>query len=215
MGKGERPVNVLSRDGVALLVVDIQNDYCAPGGAFDRAGHDLTTAREMLPTVARLIGEARQRGSTVVFVQNTVDPEGRMRSALQRRRRQNTAGTADYVIDGTWGHRFAEPLEVAEGDLLMKKYASSAFVGTPLDQTLRAAGVNTVVVTGVVTWGCVMATAQSAAQTYIPVVVSDCVAGYDEYLHEAALEMMRRGLGADLVISSSQVLERWPDFVTL
>jgi ureidoacrylate peracid hydrolase len=190
--------------------VDLQNDYCAVGGAFDRAGHDISTMRVLPMRVAQLAERARDAGVLVVYVQNTVDPAGRMRTALQRRKRVRLAGTPGYVVDGTWGHEFAAPLAPTDGDVHIRKYASSAFVGTPLDQTLRAAGIDMVVVTGVVTWGCVLATAHGAAALgYIPVIVSDCVSGEDPYLHDAALAMMRRSFGAELVVPSSELAGHW------
>jgi ureidoacrylate peracid hydrolase len=194
----------------ALLVVDLQNDYCAPGGAFDAAGHDISPMQALPARVAMLAEHARDAGVLVVFVQNTVDPAGRMRTALQRRKRVRLAGTPGYVVDGTWGHQFAEPLVPTEADIHVRKYTSSAFGGTPLDQTLRAARIELVAVTGVVTWGCVLATAHGAAALgYIPVVVSDCVGGEDAYLHDAALAMMRRSFGHELVVPSSTLVGLW------
>jgi ureidoacrylate peracid hydrolase len=200
----------IPRAATALLVVDLQNDYCAPGGAFENAGHDISTMRELPPRVANLVDAARTGGAMVVYVQNTVDPEGRMRTALQRRKRIRLAGTPRYVIDGTWGHEFAAPLRPTKDDILIRKYTSSAFGGTPLDQTLRAARIELVVVTGVVTWGCVLATAHGAAALgYVPLVASDCVGGEDPYLHEAALAMMRRSFGAELILPSSAIRDLW------
>lgn len=92
----------------------------------------------------------------------------------------------------------------------MRKYASSDFVGAPLDQVLRAHRIDTVLLTGIVTWGCVMATAQSAGKLgYLPVVVSDCVAGNVPYLHEAALVMMARSFDQKLVKPAAQVLRQF------
>lgn len=202
--------NGAPRNGMALLVVDVQKDYCDPEGAFAKAGHDMHTVEALVPKLASLVESARENGVFVVFIRNTVDPEGFTQNPVQRRRRQRVAGTAKYVVDGTWGHELAEPLRAQPGDMVMKKYASSAFLGTPLDPSLRGMGISTVVVTGVVTWGCVMATAQSAAYLgYIPVVVSDCVGGHDQYFHEAALAMMRQNFGPDLVMPSEEVMQGW------
>jgi ureidoacrylate peracid hydrolase len=194
----------------ALLVVDLQNDYCSPGGAFERAGRDISAIQAVPGRVADLLAVARSAGVTTVYVQNTVDPAGRMRGALQRRRRARLTGKPAYVVDGTWGHAFASPLGPTADDLLVRKYASSAFVGTPLDQALRAARIELVAVTGVVTWGCVLATAHSAATLgYVPLIVTDCVAGDDNRLHEAALDMMGRSFGPEMLVSSAELAARW------
>lgn len=194
----------------ALLVVDLQNDYCSRGGAFDVAGRDITSMAVIPARVEALARAARAAGVAVVFVQNTVDRKGRLRPALQARRRMRLTGRPAYVVEGTWGHALSPPLAPTAEDLVIQKYASSAFVGTPLDQALRAARIELVVVTGVVTWGCVLSTAHSAATLgYLPCIVTDGVAGDDMSLHEAALEMMRRSFGAEWLVPSGELISGW------
>lgn len=194
----------------ALLVVDVQNDYCAPGGVFERAGADIGPAQAMLPNLAALLRDARQAGVRVVFVQFTIDREGRVLNLVERRRRERNVGTIFYVVEGTWGHQVVDALPRDAGDLVIRKTRPSAFFATPLDQVLRSEGITNVVVTGVVTWGCVLATAQSAAALgYLPVVVSDCVAGANAAKHEAALDIMRGSFGDDLVVSRRELVDRW------
>ncbi len=209
-GNGAGETDLLDPARSALVVVDMQNDYCHDDGAFGRAGHDLGSTQASIGRIDRLAAAARAAGVTVVLIQNTVDRQGRMRPALHQRRRKRLTGSAFYVVDGTWGHAITDGIQVADDDLVIRKYASSAFIGTPLDQTLRIARVETVVVVGVVTWGCVMATAQSAATLgYTPVVVEDCVAGSEPDLHDAALRMMRRSFGDDLVVDSDSIVATW------
>ncbi len=193
-----------------LLIVDVQKDYCESGGVFARAGKDIAPAQQMIPRLAKLLVEARACGVRVCFVQNTIDSDGLVLPPLDRRRRERNVGTFRYVVDGSWGHEIVDELPVQPGDLRIKKWSASAFLGTSLDQTLRAQGVVSVVVTGVVTWGCVMATAQSAGYAgYLPLVVADCVAGANEAKHRAALEMMRDSFGEDLVLDSADLVREW------
>ena len=54
----------------ALLVIDVQNDFCAKGGLLDRQGFDLTLIKEMVPRLKDFIATARNHGTTVLFIKN-------------------------------------------------------------------------------------------------------------------------------------------------
>lgn len=89
----------------------------------------------------------------------------------------------------------------------MRKWRSDSFLKTNLDMVLRAHSVQTVIVTGVVTQGCVESTARAAAfRDYYVVVAEDCVATYDRELHEASLKVLRTRVD---VAPSDQILRVW------
>jgi nicotinamidase-related amidase len=90
------------------------------------------------------------------------------------------------------GQEVIPELAPQDGDLIVKKYRSSGFWGTNLDMLLRSNGVETVVVTGCTTEGCVESTARDAMfNDYYVVLVEDCVASDDRKQHDASLFLMR------------------------
>jgi nicotinamidase-related amidase len=183
----------------ALVVVDMQRDFCLPGGAFDQQGVDISMYPPMIPRLARLIAGARAAGVHVVYIQMTVLPNRRSESPAQIRfnLRLHFASHGGveplaYTPDGSVGQEVIPELTPQDGDLIVKKYRSSGFWGTNLDMLLRSNGVETVVVTGCTTEGCVESTARDAMfNDYYVVLVEDCVASDDPKQHDASLFLMR------------------------
>jgi nicotinamidase-related amidase len=183
----------------ALVLIDVQKDFVEEDGAFGRLGVDLSMYPAMRLRLARLLAEARRAGVLVVHVQMTALP-GRMSDSPAQIRfnlRMHEALRDDgpplrYTVAGTEGHEFVAELAPVEGELVVAKFRSSAFWGTNLEQLLRSNGVETLVITGVTTEGCVESTARDAmfADCYV-VVVDDCVASDDRTQHEASLLLMR------------------------
>jgi ureidoacrylate peracid hydrolase len=183
----------------ALLVVDMQRDFCSRGGAFDRLGVDISMYPPMLPRVAGLIAAARAAGVRVVFVQMTTLPGGLSDSPAQIRfnLRLHLASHGQvqplaYTADGSEGQEIVPELAPEPGDVVVKKYRSSAFWGTNLALLLRSNGIETVVVSGCTTEGCVESTARDALfSDHYVVIAEDCVASDDRAQHEASLLLMR------------------------
>ena len=183
----------------ALLVVDMQRDFCVPGWAFDRLGVDLSMYPPMIPRLAGLIQAARSSSVPVVYVQMTVLPGRASESPAQIRfnLRLHLASHGEgeplqYTVDGSEGQAVIDELAPEPGDLVVKKYRSSGFWGTNLDLLLRSNAIKSVVMTGATTEGCVESTARDALfNDYYVVVVEDCVASDDPVQHDASLLLMR------------------------
>jgi nicotinamidase-related amidase len=183
----------------ALVVVDMQRDFCVPGWAFDRLGVDISMYPPMIPRLARLIEGARAAGVLVIYIQMTVLPNGASDSPAQIRfnLRLHLASHGDveplrYTADGSEGQAIIDELAPQPGDLVVKKYRSSAFWGTNLDLVLGSNGIKSVVMTGATTEGCVESTARDALfNDYYVVVAEDCVASDDPVQHDASLLLMR------------------------
>jgi nicotinamidase-related amidase len=196
----------------ALVVVDMQRDFCTPGGAFDRLGVDISMYAPMVPRLARLIDGARASGALVIYVQMTVLPGRRSESPAQIRfnRRLHLASTGEplaYTADGSVGQEIIPELAPRDGDLMVKKYRSSGFWGTNLDLLLRSNGVLSVVLTGCTTEGCVESTARDALfNDYYVVVAEDCVASDDRAQHDASMLLMRNRFD---VATSEEILAEW------
>jgi nicotinamidase-related amidase len=183
----------------ALLVVDMQRDFCTPGGAFDQLGVDISMYPPMVPRLARLADAARAARVPVFYVQMTVLP-GRISDSpaqirFNLRLHLGTEGVVeplDYTPDGSEGQQIIPELTPRDGDVVVKKYRSSAFWGTNLDMLLRANAIKTCVVSGCTTEGCVESTARDAMfGDYYVVIPEDCVASDDRAQHDASLLLMR------------------------
>ncbi len=196
-----------------LLVIDMQRDFCTPGGAFDQLGVDISMYPAMVPRVVRLVEGARAAGVQVIFVLMTVLPGRASESPAQirfnlRMHLDEAEGAAlSYTADGSEGQQLIAELTAEDRDLVVKKYRSSGFWGTNLDMLLRSNGVQSVVVSGCTTEGCVESTARDALfNDYYVVIAEDCVASDDHAQHDASMLLMRHRF--DLA-SSERILAEW------
>jgi len=183
----------------ALLLVDMQRDFVEHGGLFASLGIDLTMYDQTRPRLAALLGAARRHGVLVIHVQNTALPDRMSDSPAQIRfnLRMHEAARREgpplrYTLPGTPGHEFVRELGPLPGELVVSKYRSSAFWGTNLELLLRSNGIQTVVVGGCTTEGCVESTARDAMfSDHYVVIADDCVASDDRAQHDASMLLMR------------------------
>lgn len=198
----------------ALVLVDMQRDFLDPDGALGRLGVDLRMYPAMRPRLARLLHAAREAGVLVVHVQMTTlpgrasDSPAQLRFNLRMHAAVRAGGPAlRYAQLGTPGREFVEEFQPLPDEFVVPKWRSSAFFGTNLDLLLRSNGIQSVLVTGCTTEGCVESTARDALfSDYYVVVVEDCVASDDPRQHEASLLLMRHRF--DLA-DSSEITKLW------
>jgi nicotinamidase-related amidase len=198
----------------ALLLVDMQRDFVDERGALGRLGVDMSMYPAMRPRLANLLAAARARGVLVVHVQMTALP-GRMSDSPAQLRfnlRMHESARAGgpplrYTQVGTTGHEIIDELRPLPGELVVPKWRSSGFWGTNLDLLLRSNGIQTVVVSGCTTEGCVESTARDASfNDYYVVVAEDCVASDDREQHDASMLLMRHRFD---VVSSTSLHTVW------
>lgn len=194
----------------ALVVVDVQNDFCAPDGYFAQRGCDLTIMERMVPSIGRVLEAARTIGMPVVFTQTTHEPDfanigpAWMRYAFLR---YGDPPGVPPVLRGSYGHRVVDALQPIAGETVVEKPRHSAFVGTSLDLVLRCRGVESLVLTGCMTQACVETTARDAVCfDYYTVVLSDAVGTYGEEMQRASLAMLENRVD---VAGSDEVLAIW------
>ena len=200
----------------ALLLIDLQNDFIMPGGYLDKLGRDTSTLRGIVERVRRILEVARRSDVPVVHVQMTLYPKFLSDSPAFLRARLLLTGCKDsssvenlppLCIEGTWGWQIVDELRPLPSEVVVKKHRPSAFIGTNLDMILRSNGIKSVTIVGVVTHGCVMATANDASFfEYYPILLRDCVASHKPELHEAAFLIMSQ---AKDLVDSEEVLEVW------
>ena len=187
----------------AVIVVDVQNDFCQPDGALGRAGAPTGAAMAMIPNLQRLLGAARAVGAPVIFIQ-TVHEDATDSDAWTIRM---GGGASACCRKNTWGGEFTEVAPLPDEPVVVK-HRYSAFINTRLDSILRTLKIETLVMTGVSTNVCVESTArQGYMLDYHIVFLSDCTAAYSEAEHEGALYNMRTHFG--LVATSGDVIAAW------
>lgn len=150
----------------ALVIVDVQNDFCHPDGIKNKCGlddmSDLTAMEQMREPLYRLLQAARAANAFRVHIKAIYDPIYLSPSFAEKMVETGIYGK--ICQSGTWGSEFWEPISLQPGprEIEVIKHRNSAFVGTKLLQLLRSNSIQTVVVTGVVTSGCVDSTARDA-----------------------------------------------------
>lgn len=193
----------------ALVVVDVQNDFCHPRGVMASKGADVGAAVAMAPRLARLVDHARQAAVPVVFIQTTHDDLTNTDAWLARH-------SPDLLSDeppgsncwtGTWGAELYEVLP-EPGEPVVLKHRYSAFQGTSLDYVLRALGRRSLLLTGVSTNVCVESTLRDGLfLDYHVNLVEDCTASYDAAAHDATVRNVRAHFG--LVTDSEALIAQW------
>lgn len=174
---------------LALVAVDLQNDYCHPDGVFHRAGLRLPDGdrKRLVQETNRLARAARAAGHLVIWTRMVWDGDDDV--GLLARRSPFLA--REGLRRDTWGAELLDDLAVEESDVVVDKPRFSAFYDTDLERVLADAGVEALVLAGVRTDFCVESSVRDAFFRDIDAfVVADAVAGYFPALHDHSLRVM-------------------------
>lgn len=193
---------------MALVIVDMQNDFCSDGGWADAAGFDTTKSQQVVPGIERAIKWAREYGVRVVWVVWASPSDARSLSAptlYQYKKSPEMTGIGESLGDyqalttGTWGTQVIEPLLSLQqdSDVVVEKNRDNAFYGTQLDQFLRAQGLSTLLFAGVNTDQCVATTVEDASfRDYNVLLIEDATGTSNpDFCKEAALINTRQCWG--------------------
>lgn len=177
----------------AVLVVDMQNDFCHPEGAFGKRGLNLQPAQEMVPGLARFIDAARSLDVAIVHIRSFMD-EKFLPPSVRARNRQ--LGRNESICpEGGWGSEFYE-VKPAQHEMVVTKHVYSAFIGTDLQERLLAKGIESIMVTGVLTNVCCESTLRDGFMLgFYTFLVEDCCASINQEAHRATLENVRNYFG--------------------
>ncbi|UOD50421.1 cysteine hydrolase family protein [Orrella daihaiensis] len=196
---------VLVPHQTAVVAIDIQNDFFSPKGVFAAAGRDMSLANQHLPNMVKLMQTAQANGIFTVFVRQLTLPEGKGDSPAWLRLKVRDGKSPDYTLIGSWGAEFCEGIKPRASDPVVDKFRPDAFHRTNLDLILRSNGIQTVVLLGANTEGCVESTVRSCAHhDYYTVVAEDAVASSNVAYHDASLKLMRNRF---LVGSTKEILD--------
>lgn len=176
----------------AVVVIDVQNDFCSTEGHFAKYGRDVARMQPAVGKMVEFVGKAQALGMRTIFLRQASLPDGRMDSPAWLRFKTRDGKAPDYAVPGTWGWEFVEGLRVRPDDWVVEKFRPDGFIGTHLDHILRTQGIQSVILLGATTEGCVESTVRSASyHDYYVVVLEDAVATTNAELHEGSLRFFR------------------------
>lgn len=195
----------LRPEHTAIIVVDMQNDFCSPLGAMAKV-RDVSAANAIIPDLKTFISQSRTAGARPIFVYMCRGPEdayGPYEEMARRRKRKLRLCQPD-----TWGVQIVDELTPQENDEIIRKRAYSAFVRTDLNRKLQEHGIKTLIMTGVATNVCVESTARDGFMLdYYIIYARDLTAAYDQSLHDNTLRNIKEHFGD--VVTASEILAAW------
>lgn len=145
-------------DRTAVVINDMQNAFCSPGGYLDLIGFDVSRVRPVIDAVIRVVDAARKAGIPVFHGQNGfradyADAPSQApiwhKSPALRYMRGHPDRHGTILTEGTWDYDFIDELRPVEGEQVLRKSRASCFAGTALEQLLRAHDIRHVVVVGI------------------------------------------------------------------
>lgn len=189
----------------AIVVVDMQNDFCDAAGHLARARAasarntiDMAANEGIAERIDRLAAGAREAGALVVWLRSVYDFKYLADAHIAKRDGEG------LCMEGSWGAEWFR-LQPADGDLVVTKHTFSGFHDTTLHEQLQARGIRTLVMTGVATNVCVESTLRHGFFLgYHVVLAEDCVGSGNQAGHEGTLSTVRVNFGS--VVASDELL---------
>ncbi|NQU73073.1 MAG: isochorismatase family protein [Rhodospirillales bacterium] len=191
----------------AIIVIDMQNDFCADGGYLhENLKVDMSGNGPLSGRIMELVAAARDTGAMVVWIKANYEPRYLSGQALAKLREKGINSIC--CEGGTWGWDLygvsAEPDE-----WVIEKHTYSGFHGTELDRVLRFRGIRTLVMTGVATNVCVESTLRDGYfNGYYIVMPEDCVDSAARDLHDATIKNVRMHFG-EVVDTGAEIAALW------
>lgn len=187
----------------ALVIVDVQNDYCHKEGSLAKQGLDVSMAEKMMPNLHRMIRACKEKKVPVIYIQTIHEDSTDSKTWVKRLKGKSQT---DLCRKDTWGAEFFQLTPDEKEDVIVVKHRYSAFINTRFDSVLRAMEIETLLMAGVSTNICVESTARDGFMLdYDVLLLSDCTGAFTQEAYEMSLETINQFFGS--VTSSEEILK--------